>query len=239
MNKPFGASGILEGFAWKDLKEEISVDGGISIKVNDGALTVEYDDEDDETRAKKIAQVYVDAHSMREKRKTKIVFNQSWRPNAQGGRAISMGFFDTIQATDRAQVQVTHKASISGSASIVTKEMHDSASFTNDTMMVEKALKDPVLAEALSHFNEEALSTERPLYGIYKAIEVITKHLPREREELGRLAGKSKSYVDDVMQTANTKRHPTNAYKSSRKLTDSECLERARILIDAYATSIA
>jgi hypothetical protein len=73
--------------------------------------------------------------------------------------------------------------------------------------------------------------------GLYNAIEAITKHLAGDgREALAKLAGKSKSYVGDLMQTTQHSRHPkTNAIVN---LPLDECKARAKVLINAYAQSL-
>ena len=59
--------------------------------------------------------------------------------------------------------------------------------------MVSKALGDTTLRTALRYFNEEVVDDNRPLYGIYKAIEVIAHHLGNDGwKQLAALAGKNK-----------------------------------------------
>lgn len=97
-------------------------------------------------------------------------------------------------------------------------------------------LQDPVLAEAIEHFTSEVVDDKCPLYGIYKSIEVITKHMGRKN--LALLAKKPEKFVQDLMETANSQRHPTISGESKRKLSDQECQSRARLLIQAYMDSL-
>lgn len=79
---------------------------------------------------------------------------------------------------------------------------------------------------------------DRPLYGIYKALEALTSAVGSDgRALLGALAGEDKKFVSDVMETAQTTRH--HAHPNARALlSEGECRERARRLIDAYAQSL-
>ncbi len=98
------------------------------------------------------------------------------------------------------------------------------------------------MAKALQYFSEEVVDDERPLYGIYKAVEALCESLPGGRGALGMLAGcpnkkAGKRYVDDIMQTSGLTRHH-NDRNAQPILTDAECKERARVLIEAFANSI-
>lgn len=237
MNKPFGMRAELQGFPWKDLAEEIEKDG-ILIKIANGIMDVGYDNEQDKEKAKRVAKLYIYAQSLRAGQKIKASFNHTWRTNASGDtdRDVSLG--DQVSTSDRVQIQtLTHEVSITGRASIVTQEMHDSASFSNDTAMVSKALRDLTLEKALSYFSDEAINDDRPLYGIYKAIEVITKHLGGNgNQKLGQLVDQNEKYVSDVMQTTQIQRHAITFGR--RKLSDDAYRQRAKNLIEAYANSL-
>ncbi len=237
MNTTYGLRAELQGYPWKDIAEEFEVHG-IKIKVAVGIMEVGYDKQEDGAKAKKIAQLYLNSQSLRNGKRITADFNHAWRPNTAGGRDLSMTLNDQINMNDRLQVQSqTHQASITGRAYIVNAQMHDSASFTNDSAMVDKALKDKVLAEALDYFSKEVVNNDRPLYDVYKSVEVITKHLGEGgRKKLAALAGKPVKYVSDLMETTNSKRH---AVTDARKLLeDNECKDRAKVLIEAYASTI-
>lgn len=111
----------------------------------------------------------------------------------------------------------------------------DSRSFAQQADFVQKIAKDPALASAIQYFSEEVIIDDKPLYGIYKALEALTAALGKDgRTALGNLAGQGKKYVDDVMQTAQITRHHDDPH-AKQVLTDAECKERARTLIAAYA----
>jgi hypothetical protein len=119
-----------------------------------------------------------------------------------------------------------------------------SESFTNDSIIVRKALRNTTLAHALNYYAEEIIDHDRPLYGIYKALEQISTHLgkgSKGRGALATLAGKPRKFVDDIMETAQTERHSEQwlALKKTKVLlTDQECIERAQLLIKVYADSL-
>jgi hypothetical protein len=85
-------------------------------------------------------------------------------------------------------------------------------------------------------------NNDRPLYGIYKAVEALCESLPGGRGPLGMLAGSAnmkvgKRYVDDIMQTSGLTRHHDDP-NAQPILTDAQCEERARVLIETFANSI-
>jgi hypothetical protein len=116
---------------------------------------------------------------------------------------------------------------------------------TNVTELVKKALTDEPLRLALQYYRTEIVEADRPLYGVYKAIEEITKHFNKQgiknaRKKLGELAGFDEKFVEDIMSTVNVGiegRH-SSGYSGLRRLSDEECRHRARLLIEAYARSL-
>lgn len=241
MNKPFGIQGEIANFPFKDLQETFYNQDGIEIEVKDSIMFIGVDDESKLDNAKELARLYLSIWSERQNIKVGVDFNHTWKTNPQGGKDHFLELHDSVKVTERVQIQtVTHQANIQGKARIVTQEMHDSASFTNDSSVLKKALKYPTLKSALLHFSQEVVDDERPLYGVYKALEAITGHLDKSekegRKKLAGLVNQPLSYVGDVMQTAQIKRH--NNTNATRKLEDSECKQRAKILIDAFANSL-
>ena len=109
----------------------------------------------------------------------------------------------------------------------------DSEALDRQTTLVEKCLGDAALYSAVKYFDEEVIDTKRPLYGIHKAIEALSKECGG-RAALGNLVGKDKTFVDGIMQTAQLTR-PHEDPNAKRILTDEECKERAKLLIMAYA----
>ncbi|HYT40977.1 MAG TPA: hypothetical protein VEP90_01405 [Methylomirabilota bacterium] len=247
MNKLFGAQGEIANFPFKDLHAPFYNQNGIEIEIKDGILYVGVDDESKLEEAKELARLYLFAWSERQNIKVGVDFNHTWKTSAQGNEHHFLEIHDTAQVTDRVQIQtVTHQVTIKGTASIVTQQMYDSASPVNDTPMVNKALKDTTLKNALRYFSEEIVNSDKPLSGVYKALEEITRHMGKGSESKGRtelvkLVGETKKYVDDIMETTQTDRHSEEwlALKKAKAVfSDNECKERARILINAYANTL-
>jgi hypothetical protein len=174
MNKPFGAQGEITNFPFKDLHETFYNQGGVELEINNGVLYAGVDDETDLEEAKDLARRYLAAWSERQQIKTSVDFNHTWKTNSQGNENHSLEFGESVKPGERLQMQTTtHQVTIHGKASIVTQQMHDSASFTNDAAIVQKAQKYAALRDALLYYNEEIVDDDRPLYGVYKALEAI------------------------------------------------------------------
>lgn len=235
MAKKLGMRSELEGYPWKDVNESFE-ENGIEISIHDGVIEVGYDTTADKQRAERLARLYLSADTLRTGTKVIVNFNYTWEENASGGLDHSIGLSDQIKVTDRLQVR-TSQATITGKARIVRPQDHDSASLTNDTDMVRKAMYDPTLEKSLGYFADEVTDDDRPLYGAYKAIEGITKHFGSDgKQRLGALVGKGKSYVDDLMQTTQPTRHAVTPAR--RLLSEEECVRRTKELIEAYALTI-
>jgi hypothetical protein len=249
MNKPFGAQGEIVNFPFKDVHAPFYNHNGIEIELKDGILYVGVDDESKLEDAKELARTYLSAWSLRQNIKVGVDFNHTWKTNAQGNEAHFLELHESAQVADRVQIQtVTHQVTrnATGRAKVVTQQMYDSASPAHDTPMVNKALKDTALKNALRHFSEEIVSDNRPLNGVYKAIQELALHLGKGSEskgkaELAKLIGKNEKYVSDIMETTQTDRHSEKwlALKNAKAvLSDNECKERARLLINAYANQL-
>jgi hypothetical protein len=241
MNKPFGAQGKISNFPFKDLHETFYNEQGVEIEVKEGALFVGVDNVHHLEQAKSLAHLYLASWAVRHNLKISTDFNHEWKTIPQGNKDHFIGLQDGIQLIDRVQTQsVTHQVSFAVQAHIIGVQPHDSGSFTNENTIVLKALKYPALKNALTYYSEEVVDDKRPLYGVYKALEAMTDYLdPNEKEgrkKLAQLARKPFSYVDDVMQTTQVKRH--HITKAIRKMSDEECRQRAKILIDAFASSL-
>jgi hypothetical protein len=246
MNQPFGVQGEIKNFPFKDLHETFYNQDGVELEINNGVLFVGVDDEAKLEEAKDLARLYLAAWSERQQIKAAVDFNHAWQTNAKGHKDHSVSLGDSVKPVERLQMQTTtHQVTIKGTASIVTQQMHDSASFTNDAAMQQKAQTYPALKNALFYYNEEIVDDDRPLYGIYKAVEAMvtqlqtTFHLEKNeaRKKLAGLAGQPITYVTDVIQTAEVKRHHKTS--ATRKISDDECRQRAKILIDAFASSLS
>jgi hypothetical protein len=163
--------------------------------------------------------------------KINIELNQKWSRRADGGRDIFMSLHDGVGIKDFIRTQ----ANFSVKACLIKPDLLDSSAFKNDIPLLRKSLSDKSLQKALIYFHEEVLDHERPLYGIYKAVEELCSAVGG-RKNLGLLAGKDTGYVDDLMQTAQTIRHART--QARQMLTSDECKNRAKILIESYANSI-
>ncbi len=236
MTKPYGMKAELKDYPWRDLREELDLND-IHLKIENGALEVGYDREEDEAKAKEVATLYLQTHSLRMGFKVAANFNRTWKPTPAGGVAHAMALQSSVKFNDRLQATI-HQATISGRARIVSQQMVDTASFTNDTLMVQKALKDPALKQAIAYFGDEVADASKPLYGVYKAIESITNHLGKQgRKKLAQLASQSESYISDLMETTQYSRHAVT--QARQHLTEKECITRAKTLIEAYARTIS
>jgi len=209
--------------------------GAFQLSVENGVSAIGYEDEALAGKAREVVKLYLAAHNLENGTNYQIDLNQSWQTRADGSKMIAMNFSEELSMNASLGAQVT-QATITGRARIVSPGF-DSETLDNQTALVDKCHKDPALARALTYFNEEVIDGDRPLYGIYKAIEALTEALPGKRDALGKLAGHDKTYVTDVTQTAQLTRHH-NDPNAKRILTDEECKERAKILIRAYASTV-
>lgn len=230
MNKPYGLSGFLVGLV-DDVSDTI-VCGSITIEIHGRVMSVGYEAGTDEAEARRLAQHYVDSYILSHGYRISIALDHSWQPgNVAGTIDHSIRGYASVPVSARGRFVVTRNGEV----------LQDSASFVNESDIVNKALSDPVLAEALDYYSSEVVGSDNPLYGIYKALEAITEHLQRQtgrdgRAELARLAVQNKSYVADVMETTQVQRHART--RSRRKMSDEECRARAAELIQAYARSL-
>ena len=242
MNKTFGIQGRLLKFPVPDLKETIYDKDGIEIEISDGQFQIGVDDERKIEDAKEKGRMLLAIWNLQHNWNASIVFESRWSREVIGQKRSFKDLFGFTALFGRRHLVVTRrKKSISGTASIVTQERIDTASFSNNDEILQKALTNPALKTALLHFFEEVTDSDRPLFGIYKAIESIRKHLGNDgRKQLGILAGHDETYVQDLMQTTQTVRHsPGHAPGNpTAKFDEKECRRRANILIKAFADSL-
>jgi predicted transcriptional regulator len=99
---------------------------------------------------------------------------------------------------------------------------------------VAKAEKDETLSKALENY-KEALSSDIPIYGLYKVIEGMSKKLDG-RKQLAQLINEPKKYIDDIMQTAQPTRHDSTEVR--KMLSETECNARTKKLLDAYIKNL-
>jgi len=239
MEMPYSLRGsILPSHPFKGTDEFFTIES-FAIAVKDSILEIGFADAAEADRARKIVSTYLDAHSFSTGIRFTIDLNQSWERRTDGTKLIAMTLSDTASSmTDNVQM-ATVSATISGKARIVSPDF-DSRHLANQTPLVAKAEKYPALGSALKYFSTEVVDDDRPLYGIHKAIEELVSALgsgSAGRAKLGTLVGQGKTFVDEVMQTAQTERH-FSRYKAHRVLTDQECRHRAKLMIEAYAKTL-
>lgn len=244
MNKPFGNRGTIKNFPFKDLNETLYVQDGIEIEIKEGNLSVGVDNQRKLQEANEIALLILSVWGFRQNLQTTVTFDHNWITNKDGSKNLYLSLGGTTTSQGRVSIEkITNQANITGKSRIISQKMYDSASFTNDLNLVVKALSNEALRNALAYYNNEVIEDDLPLYGIYKSIETITKYLEKNgtengREELGTLAGKNKKFVGDIMETAQklTRHHEDKNARSL--LSETECIERAKLLIEAFANSL-
>jgi hypothetical protein len=100
-------------------------------------------------------------------------------------------------------------------------------------------MQNEILNLALKYFNEEGIDSSKPLYGIYKALEIISKNLGKNGwKKLAKLAGENEKFISEITETAQIDRHSKGYQNVKKVLTEKECQERSQKLIKAYADSI-
>jgi len=242
MDTPFGLRGNIIPADLFTGYESTVVDDGITILVKEGEIEVGYNAEADEARARSIVKSYMDALSLGMRFRVHANLHQSWRLVEGDARAWCVTVEGSVKPSGQLRIAT---ADVETTAAIAPANIYDCRVLANAVELVEKARRNEPLRLALQYYNDEIVETDRPLYGTYKAIEEITKHLGKQgiknpRKHLGELAGFDEQFVEDVMSTANVGiegRH-YSGYPGQRRLSNDECRERARILIEAYAQSV-
>lgn len=235
--KPFGISGSLSHSSiFRDIEDNILYDEGLVVSRHNEILAVGFDKKEDRGRAEKIAKEYIVSWSFRNNIKVDVIFNSSWEPDTSGNLVSKSEFHESVTLHDRVIITVIKKE-----LGYTVKQASDSYNFENDTNLVKKAEGDPTLSLILEYFYNEVMDAPRPKVGIYRILEELEKKLGG-RESLARIVGEKKIYVDDIMQTVQEHRHSL-VWLISKKvkvvLSQQECLDRTRRLIDAYIKSIA
>jgi len=240
--KLFGFRGsITPSSVIKDLNEEGELNG-ISFFIKDGVFEAKYFNKSDEEKALLIANSFIITWNFRHNTKLTVNFNHFWGLKENSSVAHDLNLSDSVKITDKVITThtITHRLSFEVKARIVGKS--DSASFLANQSLVERSLKDESLKEALEFYSEEVIDEKRPLYGVYKALEVLINKLRvggREKdgmEALGKLAGKNWKYVDEVKERTQLQRHAVTSARNI--LSEQQCRDRAKVLIESYADSI-
>ncbi len=233
MSNLYGFSGKLQPASLFEKIEESWTTEDIAFNVKDGEFKISYDDPTKQSLAEQLAKHFIQAFSLNKNTKVTIDFNHTWKPS-NTGRQFAISFQEKLELA----YQIKHTVHSECGAKITGTD--NNISLKSNEKIVTKMLQDPVLAEAILHFTSEVVDDKRPLYGIYKSIEVITKHMDKHegRKKLALLAEKPEQFVQDLMETANSQRHPTIKAQSKKVLSEQECQFRARLLIQAYMDSL-
>src|SRR5262249_5980553 len=143
-------------------------DRDFSISIRDCDIEVEYDQELDGQRARDRVDRYVAALNLTSAFKISAVINASWKTCTDGTKHSYVRIEGSIKPTGRLMVGTVD---VTTSASIATPKTYDSRNWSNVTDLARKAGQYPELALALKHYSERVVENNRPLSGIYQALE--------------------------------------------------------------------
>lgn len=243
-----GFSGSIEpASVIKDLDEHWEQEG-VNFSIKESVFKAEFSDKEMKNRALEIAQMFIKIWNFKNNTKLTVNFNHFWEPKEDVGTAYALNFSENIKLRDNVTTHtLKHRLSyevwahITGKARIINGI--NSSSFLNNQTLVKKSLKDPSLSEALQYYSDEVVDEKRPLYGIYKALEVLIEKLRNGKNKsigmtrLGKLINENKKYVEQVIETTQKQRHARTFARNL--LSEQECRERAKKLIEGYAKLIS
>jgi hypothetical protein len=231
---PFGIEGRIEGPPIPELSEKYTLDD-MTIELRGNTFRAGYNDPSQQQPAERLVRISIDALATVHNTRLHPAFDRAWSMNLQGQTQYTVELAATIASSGGLQGRVQVTGQRSAPASVELARSVD----TPVMALVQKAEKDPALREALRYFNEEVLDSKRPLYGVYKALEILTGSLgggKKGRIALGKLARVDKLYVDKIMETTQQQRHATTSARCH--FTEEECKAGAKMLIEAYADLI-
>lgn len=240
--KPFGFKGsILPVSAIKDLSESWEQDG-ILFFIKEGFFEVSYSTKKDHKKALEIANLFVQSWNFQHSTELEVRFNQFWESKKSRKTFQSITLDEKIKVSDRVSTvnKIIYSLSYHVKANILGKS--DSSSFVVHKNLVEKCLNDDSLKKSIGFYSNEVIGKKRPLYGIYKSLEILIEKLKGRGSKrdgmtaLAELAGKNYRYVDEVMERTQLQRHAVS--RARNVLSETECRHRAKGLIQAYADSI-
>jgi hypothetical protein len=231
MNTTFGLRGaIIPAGALGEFAESFA-DEPFQVSVSNGVIEIGYEDELQAEAARELVRQYIDASSFARNRPLRADLNQSWRKRAEGGKDFASSVSDTVHLTADLQATTT-EVTQTGRALILAP--FDNCSLASQRQMASKARNNPALSSALRYLNEEVVGDDRPLYGIYKALEALTGSLGKDgRARLGALAKEDKKFVSDVMETAQTTRHHDDP--NARRATCGGCKQASFVFCRSVA----
>lgn len=238
MNKPFGMQGEIQNYPYKEFTEVSYDQDGIKIEVKDSLMIIGVDEEEKLVDAKMIADLLIILWSKSENRKLKVNYNQKWSLNDQNERVTRLLLIDSVHLSDKVET-VLRQVDIYGKSSIIRSEK-DGASFKNHLALLMKAKKHTALKDALLYFSDEVIDVEKPLYGIYKAIEAMYQYFSKDDKkklwaitQLAAIINENPDYVKEILSSTHETRHHDPRKKAI--IQDSDCIERTKRLIDAFA----
>ena len=210
---------------------------GLKLKINEGQIEVESLTEEKFIESETLAETFMKMWGFMNDRPISIEWSMKSIPNPSGGRIINVSIHEKITLTDSISATVTR--TINGVARIIS-EAKD-GSFKNISEISDKSLKDQTLQMALAFYMDEVVSDERPLIGVYKAIEIIANHLGKGELEKGYatlagLVGEPKKFVKDLQETTQSQRHALT--KARKHFDDQEAKRRAKLLVLGYMNSL-
>jgi hypothetical protein len=177
MDTPFGLRGdIIPADLFMGYERTV-VDNGITILVKEGVIEVGYNAEADEARARSLVKSYMDVLSLGMRFRVHANLHQSWRLVEGDARAWCVAVEGAVKPSGQLRIAT---ADVETTAAIAPANIYDSRELANAVELVERARRNEPLRLALQYYNDEIVETDRPLYGIYKAIEEITMHLGKQ-----------------------------------------------------------
>jgi hypothetical protein len=205
------------------------------VEVEKNVIRVGFERADQEPEARRVAAVLTDSCGFKHGVKPVLMIDRTWRPSADGHRVYAV--LVSVAMAAGASMTVTGIVTDAQGNAVVMPAAHP-RTFKGCDMLAFAALADPSLSRALHFFTKEVIDDDRPLYGIYKALEELAAQLTSTSggdgwTALARLVGRPKSFVEDVKETTQLTRHARTSAR--RRLTDAECRARAQQLIQEYA----
>jgi hypothetical protein len=233
--KPYGIWSALNEPGLKDIDEDIDFGGGLVASIHDGIFEVGYENESEVENAKEIANNLISSWVLNNGVKITPDFNMSWCRCSDSGRAVGLSLKENIIVRDR---PIT--TTIIALPMRYVVRVADSYSFKTYFDMAKKADKDKSLSIALSYFSDEVIDSKKPKVGVYRIVEELSKKVGGSKK-LAELVGKNEKYIKEINQSCQEHRHSLLWIISKHvqsSLTDQECIDRVRFLIQTYAASI-
>lgn len=236
MDKLYGLKGELSPkYAFEDIDEIVFDSPTITIRQSKGEVEAVYTSEHEEAAARSLIDDYLAAWSFAHDTKASAQLGHTWKPTKNGGKAYQV----SISGTVRIIGGITHTQTLRFGYVVASPPPF---SFKYAEPLRQKMARDEALRDALKYYKEEIVDDVRPLYGVYKALETLCQKLGRGTKgqtALASLANQPYKYINEVMESTQQTRHALGSTKARVTISESECRERAKVLIQAYANSIS